>query len=96
MAICTTFVNLLGYSNLDDFQSNKIIEEIYKNKTIIINYTNNENNMFVKIDGIHIDVLKINSTFYTPLLPYQSYSSPINLSKDIIKFFLINNTDNQK
>ena len=70
--------------------------EIYKNKTIIINYTDNKKDVSLTIDGIKVDVLKTNSTFYTPLLPYQSYSSPIDMSKDIIDFFLTNNTNNQK
>jgi hypothetical protein len=68
------------------------MEETYKNKTIIINSTD-EDEQFVIIDGKHIDIIKNNSTYYTPLLPYQSYSSPMEIAKDIIDFLLLNSTE---
>lgn len=83
--------NSLGYTDFDN-QTDSVIEETYKNKTIIINNTD-ENKQFVMIDGKRIDIIINNSTFYTSLLPYQSYSSPIDLSKDIIDFFLLNSTE---
>ena len=91
MTIFSLFANSLGYSDFNN-QTNSVIEETYKNKTIIINNTD-ENNQFVMIDGKRIDIIKDNSTFYTPLLPYQSYSSPIEMSKDIIDLFLLNSTE---
>lgn len=84
------FASSFGYSNFNN-QTGSVIEETYKNKTIIINNTD-ENNQFVTIDGKRIDIIKDNSTFYTPLLPYQSYSSPMEISKDVIDLFLLNNT----
>jgi hypothetical protein len=90
IVIFSSITNSLGYSNFSN-QTGSVIEQTYKNKTIIINNTD-ENKLFVMIDGKRIDIIKDNSTFYTPLLPYQSYSSPLEISKDIIDLLLLNST----
>jgi hypothetical protein len=85
----------MDYTILSDTQSNGVTNETYKNKSIIINGTN-EKDINLIIDGIKVDVGKTNSAYYTPIFPYQSYSSPSEISKDIIDFFLNNDTDIHK
>jgi len=72
-------------------QTNDATTEIYKNKTITINYTH-ASDITLTIEDRKIDIVKTNSTFYTPLLPYQAYSTPTNIAKDIIDLYL-NNTE---
>jgi len=94
--LCTIFYilliySLIGnspcYSIISNLQANNATNEIYKNKTIIINYTDSKD-VTLTIEGKKIDIIKSNSTFYTPLLPYQAYSSPTNIAKYIIDLHL--------
>ena len=91
LLICSLIGNSICFSILSNLQTNDATTEIYKNKTITINYTH-ASDITLTIEDKKIDIVKTNSTFYTPLLPYQAYYSPTNIAKDIIDLYL-NNTE---
>lgn len=63
---------------------NEIMSERYKNKTITIIPFSERNMGSLTIEGISIQVVEYNGTYYTPILPYNSYNSLMTMAQDII------------